>query len=267
MSDKWYNLHLGDCRESMVQEIPDNSIDFIGLPVIAQVLGECENLHKALAGWRKANSFFAKWTPFFEAETWAEGKDIMKTLAASGWKVGTGFAGKDYKLVGPTSGASTTLYNEIKTHAQIISGATGIPIHFLGFADVMSNRSTADSLTEPMEVIALTDMVRWRGFYEQLFDMAIKMRNDNINSELQAGVVKPKLAPVTDRQYERLTKFWLPAAEKGLVSKQLFLEQIPEIDEEEELKRLNQGHLEGLFEEGERELDSMLNEEDPTTPE
>ena len=224
-----------------------NDVDFIGMPVMAYILMECEGLAKALSGWRKANKYFAKWTPFFKAETWDEAKSIMEWIKAAGWKIGQGAAGRGMEMVGPGTGPADTLYSEIKTNAQIISGATGIPVHYLGFADVLSNRAAATELTEPMEVIALTDMVKWRGFYEQVFDMAIEMRNKELIGKLRTGMIKPKLAPVSDRQFGRLVKFWLEARKSGLVSKELFVEQIPDINAKEELKRLNSQKLENLF--------------------
>jgi hypothetical protein len=225
-----------------------NDVDFVGTPTTSLVLNECESLHQALGGWRKTNKFFAKITPFFQVDNWKEAKAVMAWLKAEGWKVGTGVAAKGFEMKGPSTAPAESLYEEIKTRVQVISGATGIPIHYLGFADVLKNRATAITLTEPMEVMALTDMMRWKGFYEALFDQAIVLRNERLNGQLQTGVVKPKMAPVTDRQFERLVKFWLPARKDGLVSSELFAQQLPgNIDVQEELKRLNQQQLEVSF--------------------
>lgn len=232
-----------------------NDVNLAGTPVVSLILGNCENVDKSLGGWRKMNKFFGKLTPFFKAETWQEAQAIMQWIKKTGWTCGTGFAGRGMELVGPDAASADTIYKEIRANMQVISGTTGIPIHYLGFADVLSSRATANSLTEPMEVLALTDVTKWRSFYEDMFDKCILLRNEELTSDLKPGMVKPKLIPVTDRQYERLRRFWMPARKDGLVSKELFISQLPDIDNAEELKRQNTQQLEDLFKEGDETLD------------
>jgi hypothetical protein len=253
-----------------------NDVAFEGMPPVGYVLNECITLHKALSGWRITNKFFAKLTPFFKAEDWDEAKQITSWIKGKGWKLGTGFAGKDMKLVGPTVAAAEMYYQEIRTSVQIISGATSVPVHYLGFADVIGQgRATATTLTEPMEVMSLNELVKWRGFYERVFNLAIRMRNENLNKEgqLHENLVKPKLLPMTDRTFQRLREFWYPVAKDGLVSRELFLEQIPDIDSDKELQRMEQEEmssanleqLEALY--GEAAVERELSESEEATPE
>jgi hypothetical protein len=86
-------------------------------------------------------------------------------------------------------------------------------------------------------------MATWYGFYQDLLRKAIELRNKNANKKLDPYAVSPQLLPMSDRQWKRLEKFWLPAARYGIVSKELFLEQIPDIDAEEELQRHLGGDL------------------------
>ena len=90
---------------------------------------------------------------------------------------------------------------------------------------------------EPTEVVSITEISKWSHFYEDLFDKVIVKHNSKMNKEVKQGLVKPRLLPMTDRQWSRAIKFWYPAARDGLVSLPLFLENIPEVNSEEELLR------------------------------
>ncbi|MDP4879928.1 MAG: hypothetical protein NWR36_08580, partial [Opitutales bacterium] len=61
----------------------------------------------------------------------------------------------------PAAGG-TSLTTEINTIAKIISGATGIPIHYLGFTDLMSNRATAEDLAELVNVTTSHEREAWK---------------------------------------------------------------------------------------------------------
>jgi hypothetical protein len=199
-----------------------------GMPVVAFVIEQCENLHKSLSGWRKVNKYFANLTPFFESESKAETEQLLTLIQSSGWKIGKVFAGRDMKLVGPQDNAiSDLMYQEIRTNAQFVSGATGMPIHHLGFPDVIGQgRATAETMTQPMEVVAVNDMSVWYGFYSELFDQAIRMRNKVVNRKLREGVVKPRMMTLSDAEWNRVEKVYLPAADKGVITKDMFLEKL-----------------------------------------
>lgn len=54
-----------------------NDVNMTGTPTVSSILGNCENVDKALGGWRKMNKYFGKLTPFFKAETWQEAQAII----------------------------------------------------------------------------------------------------------------------------------------------------------------------------------------------
>ncbi len=212
---------------------------FQGVPTTAPVISILEDLHKTLSNWHRFNTLFGKVTPVFEVETEEEADKINAQLQAQGWKLGNAIAlaGK-FSFASPKSeGATASLDKEIRTSLQVISGHVGVGPHILGFPDVMSNRATGDSMGEPTEVVSVAEISKWANFYEDLFDKVIKKHNEEMNKEVKTGLVKPKLLPMTDRQWTRAIKFWLPAALNGLVSLDLFLENIPDVNAEEELLR------------------------------
>lgn len=212
---------------------------FRGVPTIAPVLNILESLHKTLSNWHRFNELFGKVTPVFEVQTEEEANKINDQLQAQGWKLGNAIAlaGK-FSFAAPNSqGATASLDKEIRTSLQVISGHTGVGPHILGFPDVMSNRATGDSMGEPTEVVSIAEISRWSDFYEDLFDKIIIKHNEEMNKEVKTGLIKPKLLPMTDRQWTRAIKFWYPAARDGLVSLDLFLKNIPDVNAEEEMLR------------------------------
>jgi hypothetical protein len=133
-----------------------------------------------------------------------------------------------------------TIRKSIEVNLQIVSGAVGLAVSWLGFPDLMSNRAVADSIGEPLEIVAANDITSWKSFYEQLFNNVIKIRNANIKSDtkpLQIGIVKPLLKPMSDRVWQQLIRFYLPSCEDGIITREGFLSRIPGFDISEENKR------------------------------
>jgi len=207
-----------------------------GNPCLRNVLTECEELDKALRDWHKISQLFAKQTPYFETEDEAQAEEIRAHIVANKWKVGSAFASPaKFGLHGPTGITVEILREQILTLAKIISGATGVPVHHLGFPDLMSNRSTAESMDDPVEIESSTQQSRWVGFYEDLLAKSIALRNANLNSQLRPDVVKPHVEGSSTTHLKQVEKVWLPAAEKSLISKRLFVQQLPDVDVEAEL--------------------------------
>jgi len=216
-----------------------NSYD--GWPTCGGILKTIENLDKDLLDWRKLNHLFAHPTPHFKCETEEEAQAINEMIKTVGWKVGTAIAtNSDFQLKGPTGAEGVLLMNSIQTGAKIISGHTGIGIHFLGFANVMSNRATADSMGEPTEVVLHAEITGWQGFYTDLFVKAIEMRNKYLNLKLNSHAVLPQLTPLTDRQWRVVKDVFLPARDKGFISQETFLDKLPDIDAAAELNRIEE---------------------------
>ena len=55
---------------------------------------------------------------------------------------------------------------------------------------------------------------------------------------LEVGKIKPKLKPMSDRQWKKLKDIFMPAAKSQLMTIESFLNEIPNFDVEAELKRM-----------------------------
>lgn len=230
-------------------ELDDNEFEFIafndelgiyeGYPTCGPILKTIENLDKDLQDWRKLNHLFAHPTPHFHCETKEEALAINALIKSVGWKVGTALAtNSDFSLKGVTGQEGNILMLSIQTNVKVISAHTGVGPHFLGFANIMSGRSTAESIGEPTEVSLFAEITGWKKFYINLFNKVIRMRNKKLQQQLQENLIHPKLIPLTDRQWKHIKEILMPAAEKGLVSREFFLNAIPDIDVDTEKEKI-----------------------------
>lgn len=144
------------------------------------ILTDIDNYDRCLKDIRRNNHIFARITPVFEVTNENEANALKKNLAAIKWKIGTAFIGKaKFKYETPPSGAHTNLTAELVSAVKTISAATGVPVHWLGFVELMSNRSTADSLYEMIKNSTLNERLIWE---EALYDIILKAQELYINN-------------------------------------------------------------------------------------
>lgn len=210
------------------------------MPKVALTLRQCEDLDKALSDWREMNKFFASPTPYFECADMEMAKKMNDAIKLLNWKIGKAFAGVgSFTLVGMTDTGKDSLEKEIITNAKMISGNVGIPIHFLGFPDLMSNRATSTDLFELIMASTAKDRLVWAGFYEEMFDKVLKKANKNF----KPGQVKAELLQVSDAKIQELTSVWLPLYTGGVIDLNYMLSKIPDIDPVKVKKALEAAQL------------------------
>lgn len=231
----------GDAMAFVAFNATRNENDYIeGWPTLGSLLMRLDTISRDLNDWRVTNKLFAHPTPVFQCETQDEVDSLTAQLTASGWTVGTAIAFRGKFLLVASESYYLTFRNAIETNVKLVSGGSGVSIAWLGFADVMSNRATAESLGEPLEIVSAADIATWSSFYEEIFNSVIALRNLNLdsNQKLKPGLIKPKLKPMSDRQWQKLKELFMPAAKDNLLTRQAFLEQIPNFDIDAELKRM-----------------------------
>lgn len=214
---------------------PANSPE--GVPTLSGLLVECEDIDRALRDWRTINRFFASPTPYFKTEDMAQAKDLYEQLSdpSLDWRVGKVFTGPaDFSLVGMTDSGAQSLKLEIETKLKILAGGAGVPVQFLGFPEFMSNRATAENTMEPVEAVALQERQVWKAGLRELFDKAVRMRNEfapATEAPLKEGAVLPEIPFATQSRIERLAKLYLPAFQAGAIDHKTFLSLLPDTDD------------------------------------
>jgi hypothetical protein len=210
------------------------------MPKTAKVLTQCENLDKALYDWRKINNLFASPTPVVECNADADAKAISDMVNKTKWNIGKLLVIKNaiYKLVGADAVGTNALKEEIIALAKVISGATGVPVHFLGYPDLMSNRATSTDLFEFINASCSKERSIWTGFYEELFNKALVMANA-FNFGFQENTVKASILQVTEAKLQELASVWLPLYNANVVDLDYILSKIPDADPEK-IKKANE---------------------------
>jgi len=202
------------------------------MPKVAMILRHCEDLDKALYDWRLINNLFAAPTPYFKCQNAEEAKKLQAVLKELNWKIGKALCGTaEFSLVGVDGTGIDSLEKEIVSLIKVISGNTGVPVHFLGFPDLMSNRAVSTDLFESLNASTSKEKHVWEGFYEELFDKAIEQYNANTKkTRLQTGVVKAQIISFTAEQMNQLANIWLPLFQANVIDLDYMLSKIPDAD-------------------------------------
>ena len=214
-------------------------------PKVGKALNEIDGLSKALRDWREINHLFTSPVPVIEAEDEAAAKAIDSVLGNLNWKIRKQMILAKAKLafIQPNlEGGSAALEKEIVTLAKMISGTTGVPVHFLGLPELMSNRATADNLMDL--VVASTSKERqvWIGTWEEAINKGIALYNSNSpKTPLKPGTFKVSIPFISAEAWARIKDIWLPVFLADGITSETFLSQIPGINVEAEVAALQAG--------------------------
>lgn len=150
---------------------------------IGIILTDAENYDKASKDMRRLNHITARITPTFKTGSLKETNELLVTLGGEGgtkkWKMGEAYAGTaefDYKT--PSTGAHDNLSREASLAVKTIASTTGVPVHWIGWVDLMSNRSTAESLYDTLGNATSIERTTWE---EAMYELIIKAQEDYIN--------------------------------------------------------------------------------------
>ena len=226
------------------------------MPKTATILRKLEDLDKAMKDLRAINNLFASPTPHFNCEEKNTATELYKLLKDMNWKIGKFLVTSktQFAMVGADAAGADSITKEIVNICKIISGVVGIPVHFLGLPDLMSNRSTSTDMFEM--IIACTNRERktWIGLYEEIFNDALKASNVAFNTTFREDVVSCDIPQITAEKLRELTEVWLPLFQANVVDLDYMLSMIPNADP----KRIK----ENAEKEAQKILDQMQMQED-----
>ena len=121
----------------------------------------------------------------------------------------------------------------------MISGATGIPIHYLGLLDLLKNRSTGENIRELIMASTTRERQTWIGVYEELLTKAMQMWNATYKAQKTEGLLDPTrikvdIPQVTQEHWDHIQNVLIPAVAANIISKEHVAGQIPGVDQEKE---------------------------------
>ena len=212
-------------------------------PKIMKCLPQIESFDRALWDWRQINHIFAGPVLYAKCVDKDEVDLMLTAFNDKNFKLKKILAGTaEMSFIKLDVGGIDSIENEIANLAKVISGTTGVPVHWLGFVDLMSNRATAEDLINMINGATTKERQTWIGAYEEVIKKAMVMWNNaaekgmSKEKQLDPDKIKVDIPIITKMHYDRLEKIFLPAAMAGLISDKAFLTMIPGLDVNAELK-------------------------------
>jgi len=212
---------------------------------IMKCLSQVDNLDMALRDWRQINKVFGGPILYMKCIDAKEVTAAMAAMQDKNFKINKVLAGTgELMFISFDITGIKSLEDEILTNAKMISGTTGVSVQHLGLVELLKNRSTGDDQRESLSAATVKDRATWEGAYEELLSKAMTLFNETTYKQKEAkgqklnpSLIKVNIPVITQQHWANIKDVWLPAAIAGKISEELFLEQLPDIDTEEELNR------------------------------
>jgi hypothetical protein len=217
-------------------------------PKVAKCLTQIEYLDKAIRDWREINRLFASPVPDLEFPDAADAKKAADASKDINWKTKKliSHTGK-FSFKAPEMTGTDSLDREITMLAKMISGTTGVPVHFMGLPDLMSNRATAENLMELVSAATSKERAIWKGLYQSVIKKAIAMWNaQSGKTQLDASKLTVDIPYITQETWAKIRDVYLPLYNARAISLETLLAQLPDIDIDEELARKEKRDAEAM---------------------
>ena len=214
-------------------------------PRTAYVLSKIDDVDKAMSDIRENNRLFGFITPIISTNgdmqiAMAERKSLFGKLKSM-WSIGKMLVTPGtFSFAEPTGNAINSIKSEVETLIRVISYVTGIPVSFLGYPDLLSNRPAAIDLNEMINITTSVERLIWEAKLKELAEKAIDMYNLANNANLSKEGIKVSLPVVSMSQIELIKDIYIELYRESAISLETLLERLPGIDPVFELQRINQ---------------------------
>lgn len=211
-------------------------------PKIMKCLTQIDDIDKALRDWREINNLFAAPVPDAECEDEEAATQVANRVKDFNFKIKKMLihAKSTFSFKGPDMAGVDSLEKEIIMKIKIVSGTTGMPVHFLGMLDLLKNRSTGENTREMVVAGTSKERIIWIGTYAEVIEKGMLLMNEA--NKKKSGTLDPEKIVVdipiyTAEQWEHIEKVFLPMNLGGKLSLEYLLSQVPNLDVEEEMER------------------------------
>lgn len=240
------------------------------MPVVGNCLTDVENASRIKYDLRYNNHLHGRLTPWFKTKDKPEASALNKLLIATNWAMGKAYAGTaEFSLVGPPPGATEALTTELIMACRIISINTGIPIHWLAWPELMSNRATAENMLEVINAATIQEREIWEEAFTELVLKAGRIAflkgfvsfPFNIDKE----EFEIRLPLISLAALKQLQETWIPLAEMGYISKDSVRNKVPGINpllEKQLIEQEKQEAIDRIANKFGNEFDEHNHEED-----
>jgi len=207
-----------------------------------RVLTDCENYSRAKYDLRKNTHLFGNVMPNWKTEAGSqEAKAITNALESKEWIIGDGYAGPaEFRLIEPTGSAADAILKDMLSALKVVSMTTGIPIHFLAYPELMSNRATADNLLELVAATTKKDRLIWEEAFREIIEKSMEMavNNQYETNDILGADINVKLPMVSLSLLKQVIEVWYPLLQDDIISIFTFMNMLPGIDPSKELRQI-----------------------------
>lgn len=222
---------------------------------IHRVLTNIENMSRGIYDLRNNTHLFGRVMPYWKTESQVAAAAINTSIESGQFAIGKGYAGNaDFKFIEPTGSAGKSVLDDIMINLKVISSTTGIPVHFLAWPDLLSNRATADTLIEVVKAATQKERLIWEEAFHEIIEKSMQLAIDSgiATNEILKGKFTVRLPLVSIALLKQLIEIWEPLRVAGIISDFTMLNMLPGINPAEEKERTEE-------EQEERAKNSMLN--------
>lgn len=207
-------------------------------------LQACDNYDMAQKDLRQLNYRMARITPWVKCAKDSDVKTTKDNFIKSNWKIGDMFIGTgEFGYASPKTDAISNLKEELAANAKTISALTGLPMHWLGHTDLMSNRATAEELYNLVNLATIKERTEIANGFKNLLVIMQEFYIDNIGGGEITTVCDDfeVTIPLMDLgRFKETMETWIGLFNNELVSSQTVLSKVPGIDSLEEQKRIKE---------------------------
>jgi hypothetical protein len=153
---------------------------------IGCVLNELENYDRAMKDIRANNHYFGKVTLWFETKTKQEAKELLAEIKKKNWRMGQIGAGTGVPhLITPEPNSFDNFKIELSTDLKAVAATTSVPVHWLSWVDLMSNRATAETLYDLINTGTIMERTIIAEAFRELFILMQEMYIDKGGSRIK----------------------------------------------------------------------------------
>lgn len=222
-------------------------------PKVAYCLNDIDEIDRQMKHWSKVNEYFADPTPHIDTEEenfFGRLKRIISGVPEDGgekkdsdrrWKLGQGLITwkTTLKYVQADLKGVESLDRNIQVRAQRISLMSGYPI-YLWYPELMSNRATAVEIAADTNNATVMERIGHQEFWTQVVMNVCAISNQMFGSALNPIGLYATLPQISASQIKLLIDTFLPLVDGGKMSVRTFLDMLPNVDADEEMKRISE---------------------------
>lgn len=212
-------------------------------PKIANVLTQIENYSRAKYDLRKNNHLFSKTTPFFKTLDQSSANAINNDIQKKKWVIGMGYAGSsDFSYVSQTTGASDSIEKERVMDMKDIATTMSLPIFFMNYPELMSNRAVAETMMESINQGTKKERLCLQAGMIELIQKAMKLAE---SEKIEGAINEPNMFDInipliTLDNLKALIETWCVLMDKKIVSKKTVQGKVPGINPIDEDKQIQE---------------------------